>query len=28
VGAFKGNIWAGEGKASLGLFIDERAEER
>ena len=25
---FEGNIWAGEGKADLGLFIDERADER
>ncbi|MGH8005870.1 MAG: DUF1326 domain-containing protein, partial [Candidatus Binatia bacterium] len=23
-----GNIWAGEAKISLGLFIDERADER
>jgi hypothetical protein len=28
VGAFEGNIWAGEGKVSLGLFIDERADEQ
>jgi hypothetical protein len=26
--AFEGNIWAGEGKISLGLFIDKRADER
>ena len=26
--AFEGNIWAGEGKARMGLFIDERADER
>jgi hypothetical protein len=26
--AFEGNIWAGETKMALGLFIDERADER
>lgn len=28
LGAFEGNIWAGEGKLRLGLFIDERADAR
>jgi hypothetical protein len=28
VAHFAGNIWAGEAKVSLGLFIDERANER
>jgi hypothetical protein len=28
LGAFEGNIWAGEAKARIGLFIDERADER
>lgn len=28
LGAFEGNIWAGEGKLRMGLFIDERADER
>ncbi len=28
VSGFEGNIWVGEGKADLGLFIDERADER
>ena len=27
VSAFEGNLWAGETKADLGLFIDERADE-
>jgi hypothetical protein len=27
VAAFEGNIWAGETKADIGLFIDERADE-
>jgi hypothetical protein len=27
VAAFEGNIWDGETKADLGLFIDERADE-
>jgi hypothetical protein len=25
--AFEGNVWAGEGKVRMGLFIDERADE-
>ena len=28
VEAFDGNLWAGEGKMTLGLFFDERANER
>jgi len=28
VGAFEGNLWVGEGKVTMGLFIDERADER
>ena len=28
LGTFEGNIWAGEAKISMGLFIDERADER
>ena len=28
LGAFEGNLWAGDTKATLGLFIDERADER
>jgi hypothetical protein len=28
VAQFTGNIWAGEAKVSMGLFIDERADER
>lgn len=28
LGAFEGNVWAGEGKVTMGLFIDERADER
>jgi hypothetical protein len=27
VAAFDGNLWAGEGKLSMGLFIDERSTE-
>ena len=27
VGGFKGNIWAGESKAIMGFFFDERANE-
>lgn len=27
VGAFEGNVWAGEAKVTLGLFIDERADD-
>src|SRR5262245_37805267 len=28
VGAFEGNIWAGEAKPAMGFFIDVRANER
>lgn len=28
LGAFKGNLWAGEAKASMAMFVDERADER
>lgn len=28
LGAFEGNVWADEGKLRMGLFIDERADER
>src|SRR4029450_3151272 len=28
LGAFEGNLWSGDTKAILGLFIDERATER
>jgi hypothetical protein len=28
LGYFEGNIWAGEAAVALGLFIDERADER
>ncbi|HZU75046.1 MAG TPA: DUF1326 domain-containing protein [Acidimicrobiales bacterium] len=28
VGAFEGNIWAGETKVTMGIFLDERADER
>lgn len=28
VGAFKGNIWEGKTKASMAMFIDERADPR
>ena len=28
VGAFTGNIWEGKTKASMAMFIDERADER
>ena len=27
LGAFEGNIWAGETKVALGMFLDERARE-
>jgi hypothetical protein len=27
VGGFEGNIWAGESKAAMGFFIDERADD-
>lgn len=28
IGAFEGNIWAGNTKVDLGLFFDERADEK
>ena len=28
LGMFEGNIWAGEAKVTMGLFIDETADER
>ncbi len=28
LGVFEGNIWGGETKTDIGLFIDERADER
>jgi hypothetical protein len=28
IGAFEGNIWAGNTKVKMGLFIDERADEK
>jgi hypothetical protein len=28
VGGFKGNIWAGQTKATMGFFFDERANEK
>lgn len=28
LGVFKGNIWAGESKVTMGYFFDERADER
>src|SRR5829696_1166142 len=28
LGAFEGNLWTGDAKATLGLFIEERANER
>lgn len=28
LGAFKGNIWAGETKITLGFYFDERADEK
>jgi len=27
LGGFKGNLWAGETKTTMGLFIDERADD-
>src|SRR5207253_3837113 len=27
LGAFTGNIWAGEGKVTMGISIDERADD-
>lgn len=28
LGSFKGNIWEGKTKASMAMFVDERADER
>ena len=28
LGAFKGNIWAGETKINLGFYCDEQADEK
>ncbi len=28
LGAFEGNVWAGDTKAAMGVFFDERADER
>jgi hypothetical protein len=28
LGGFEGNLWAGEASARMGMFIDERADER
>ena len=28
LGAFQGNVWAGEAKVTMGLFLDERADQR
>jgi hypothetical protein len=28
LGAFEGNLWAGEAKARMGMFIDEKADAR
>jgi hypothetical protein len=28
MGSFEGNLWAGEAKAKMGMFIDERADGR
>jgi hypothetical protein len=28
LGAFEGNVWAGEAKVTVGMFLDERADER
>lgn len=28
LGEFEGNLWAGESKATLGLYVDERADEQ
>ena len=27
LGAFEGNVWAGEAKVTIGIFLDERADE-
>jgi hypothetical protein len=28
IGTFEGNLWAGDTKASMGIYFDERADER
>jgi hypothetical protein len=28
IGAFEGNLWAGEGKATMGMFIDEKSDDQ
>jgi len=28
LGTFEGNIWEGKTKATMGIFIDERADDR
>jgi hypothetical protein len=28
LGYFEGNIWAGDTKATMGIYMDERADER
>ena len=28
LGAFEGNLWTGEASARMGMFIDDRADER
>jgi hypothetical protein len=28
LGTFEGNIWAGETKGTMGIYMDERADER
>ena len=28
LGAFEGNVWAGETKVTIGMYMDERADER
>src|SRR5438552_3292150 len=28
LGSFEGNLWTGEAKATMGIYIDERADER
>jgi hypothetical protein len=28
LGAFEGNLWEGEAKATMGMYMDERADER
>ena len=27
LGTFEGNLWAGESKATMGIYMDERADE-